>query len=882
MVGKTLSHYEILEQIGKGGMGEVYLAEDKTLGRKVALKVLAETVSADNRRMNRFEREARSLAAINHPNIVTIYTVEEAEGTRFLTMELVEGRSLDKLIPDGGLPSERFFALSIPIADALATAHEKGITHRDLKPSNVMVSEEGRVKVLDFGLAKLLPRFDEFESTQAATEALTQEGRLVGTVPYMSPEQIEGGPVDHRTDVFALGIVLYEMATGRRPFGGDTSPSLMSSILKDQPPSVTEIREGVPRQLARIIGRCLEKDPRRRFQSALDLKNELDELRQEVESGVTQPASTTTTTGAAPRSRIPWLVAVAAVVALAAVLGWMILARRDAATTETDQPPVSQSMRITQLTTAGVSRDAAISPDGKLVVHVVEDASGQSLWIRQVVTASDVQIVPAARAKYDGLTFSPDGNFVYFVRGEERAVQGDLYVVPALGGAERLVLKEIDGPVSFSPDSRRMAFIRAFEGHAVHAVVLADADGTEEREISRGEGLDLMNSSSAAWAPDGSRIAVTGGRLEPRFEEMIMVVPVEGGDLAEVSSRTWLAAGPVAWLPDGSGLVVAATSQATYTGDQLWRVSYPEGEVSRITNDLNDYDHVSIAASGESLVTIQDDIQSLLWIVPASPEKEARKVSISPRNYDGLGGLDWTDDGRIVFDSLVGGEVGIWVARSDGGNREQLTSGARLDFAPRVCGSEVVFLSDRGGNVNVWRVGLGGGNPIQLTFGALDVAASCPRDGQWILFMRMEKDQNVLYRLPIEGGEPQKVTAEDVAFGSGSVSPDGERISYGFVDKPSDRYRMAVIDVGGGEPTHVLDYQGGPSAWAPDGSAYDFAVTRDGVTNIWRYRLEGGEPERLTDFETDRIFSFRWSPDGEHLALTRGARLSDVILIEGF
>jgi serine/threonine protein kinase/tetratricopeptide (TPR) repeat protein len=284
VIGTTLAHYRITAALGAGGMGEVWRAEDTKLGREVALKVLPEEFAADPQRLDRFEREARAVASLNHPHIVTIHSVEEADGVRFLTMELIEGRSLDKLIPEGGLDLEGFFELATPLAEAISAAHDKSVIHRDLKPSNVMVDDAGRVKVLDFGLAKLQKAGGVSDSTELPTEALTGIGMIVGTVPYMSPEQIEGKAVDHRTDIFSLGVLLYEMATGERPFSGDSQPALMSSILKDAPQPVVDIRSDFPRHLGRIIARCLEKDRRDRYQTARVVFNELKALLRESSS----------------------------------------------------------------------------------------------------------------------------------------------------------------------------------------------------------------------------------------------------------------------------------------------------------------------------------------------------------------------------------------------------------------------------------------------------------------------------------------------------------------------------------------------------------------------------------------------------------------------
>ena len=283
-IGASLAHYKILERIGAGGMGEVFAADDRRLHRKVALKLLPRELASDPSRRERFEREAKAVAALNHPNIVTIYSIDEAEGVQFLTMELVLGKNLDHFIPAGGMPLDRFFDLAVPIADALSAAHARGIAHRDLKPGNIMVTGDGRVKVLDFGLAKLLQEAPEAESSESPTESGTAEGELRGTVPYMSPEQAQGRSVDHRSDIFSLGVILHELATGERPFQGECSAEILSSILRDAARPVTGLRPDLPRHLARIVRRCLEKDPGRRYQVTQDLRNDLEDLRKEIVS----------------------------------------------------------------------------------------------------------------------------------------------------------------------------------------------------------------------------------------------------------------------------------------------------------------------------------------------------------------------------------------------------------------------------------------------------------------------------------------------------------------------------------------------------------------------------------------------------------------------
>ena len=364
MIGTAVSHYRVVRLLGKGGMGEVYQAEDTKLGRRVALKLLPKHFAAVGDRRERFEREARTVALLNHPSIVTIHSVEEVDGLPFLTMELVEGRTLAESIPAKGLPLDRFLKIAIPLADAVAAAHQRGVLHRDLKPANVMVTSDSRVKVLDFGLAKLKEEVAAADAGSLPTDELTGEGRMLGTVAYMSPEQAEGKAVDQRTDIFSLGIVLYEMASGERPFKGDSSVSIFTAILRDEPSPITQVRPDLPRDLARIIRHALAKDPEHRYQTAKDLRNDLEELRDSISSGELERAQAAPATSPR-RSGAPWMAAAALLVLLAAgsYLIW-----------KPESPPAARpfdGMRIARITADGnASSGAAISRDGRYVgVH---------------------------------------------------------------------------------------------------------------------------------------------------------------------------------------------------------------------------------------------------------------------------------------------------------------------------------------------------------------------------------------------------------------------------------------------------------------------------------------------------------------------------------
>ena len=408
--GARLGPYEILAAIGAGGMGEVYLARDPRLGREVAIKVLLGGAVDSAERRARFEREAKAIAALNHPNIVTIFAVEEAEGVPFFTMEHVDGRTLAQMIPAGGLPLGELLRIAIPLTDAVGAAHQRGILHRDLKPANVMVTTNGRIKVLDFGLAKLREVVEQADGTTLPTAQVTGEGRILGTVAYMSPEQAEGKALDQRSDVFSLGVMLYEMATGQRPFKGDTSVSVISAILKDTPGSITELRPELPRDLGRIVKHALSKDPEHRYQTAKDLRNDLETLKEDLDSGEVKPVAAMMAPAARGGGRW-WVWPAAIVVAAAVIAGGMFMLRPAKAPDAPSPSRPFDEITIRGLTSDGNAAQAvAVSPDGRYVAHAFVEAGRQGLRVRQAETSATVQVVAPADVQIAGVTFTPDGN----------------------------------------------------------------------------------------------------------------------------------------------------------------------------------------------------------------------------------------------------------------------------------------------------------------------------------------------------------------------------------------------------------------------------------------------------------------------------------------
>jgi serine/threonine protein kinase/Tol biopolymer transport system component len=670
--GTRLGSFEIVSLLGAGGMGEVYRARDPRLQRDVAIKLLPEIVAGDAERRERFTREALAVAALNHPHIVTIHSVETVGAAVFLTMELVEGRSLAEVLPPAGLPLERVLTIGIAVADAVSAAHQKGITHRDLKPANIMLGEgeqAGRVKVLDFGLAKVIEaQVGAPTASLLPTEApahtgpLTGEGRILGTVAYMSPEQAEGKPIDGRSDLFSLGVVLYEMATGRRPFTGETNLSTLSSILKDTPRSVTDINPALPRDFGRIVRRALAKDPERRYQSAKDLRNDLEDLKASLDSGELVPQSDAGRVVSSTRhARGLALGAAVLLLGLAAAL-YVVLGRDVQRVSDEPGPSAALgNLQVTQLTTSGTAERPAISPDGRYVAYVQRDGNDYSLWIRQTTTTSNVRIVaPESGVTLFGATFTPDVTSVDFVR-QQAGGRLDIWRVPFLGGTPRFFVADVASSISWAPDGQRMAFLRARVSPLSTQVIVAAADGGQERVLTSGQASSVIPSLNApwrpdlppAWSPDGQRIAIAAvGIGKGGTTGRVLVVESGSGSIQQVALPDGGVNG-LSWL-DARSLVVNRALQLG-APNQLLRVPFPAGPVSRLTNDPNDYVGVSLNGDRTGLVTARRDSRMDIWLgdgAGAMGSDVAHRVPISVER------LAWSGD-RLLYGAQVAGKPAI-------------------------------------------------------------------------------------------------------------------------------------------------------------------------------------------------------------------------------
>ncbi len=907
--GTQLGRYEIRSKIGAGGMGEVYLAQDTKLDRKVALKILPANVADNRDRMSRFIQEAKAASALNHPNIITIHEIDETDSVHFIATEFIDGETLRQRMKNAPLRLGEGLDIAAQIASALAAAHAAGIVHRDIKPENVMLRRDGIVKVLDFGLAKLSERTDtRAVDTEAATKALvqTEPGVVMGTAAYMSPEQARGLAVDARTDIFSLGVVIYELVAGQAPFGGATRSDLIVALLERDPPPLARFTPEAPAELERLVMKTLAKDRDERYQTAKDLLIDLKGLKQKLvvdaaiersappelvaEGGEAKPtdgqvvstalstAARTAVEGKRITSRVEYVVSeikrhraatIAVVVLVVAAVG--LAAYRFLSQRESSTP--FQTLRISQLTTIGKVFLASISPDGKYIAYAVDDGEQQSLWVRQVATTSNVQVVPSAAGQYRGITFTPDGNYVDYVVWERSKNTISLYQVSALGGAPRKLLDDVHTPISFSSDGKRFAFVR-LNPHGEYALVIAKADGSGEQELAKRKLPDFyFPQGGPAWSPDGRIIACAAGSLTAGFHVSVVAVRLENGAENAVTSHRWFWVGQPKWLKNGRGLVMTAKDRLSGP-EQIWELSYPGGEAKQLTNDLNDYHSLSLNSDSSIIAAVQSVRISSVWLAPSADSSRARQIA--PGYYDSLA---WTPEGRIVYASSESGNPDIWIMDADGSNHKQLTFDAHTDFDPVTSpdGRYVVFISDRAGAFNLWRMNLDGSNLKQLTSGGGGESPYFSSDGKWVLYSDFGHGKMNLWKVPIDGGSAAQIS--DKGSWSPVVSPDGKLIACYYAEDEAGAAKLAIIPFEGGPPVKMFDIISLAVHWTPDGRSLTYLVDNKGVSNIWRQPLGGGPASQLTDFKTDRIFWFDWSRDGKQLAFVRGAVSSDVVLI---
>jgi len=934
MIGETISYYKILAILGSGGMGRVFRAEDMRLGRQVALKFLSEELTRDPAALERFQREARAASSLNHPGICTIYDIGDQDGLPFLVMELLEGQTLRERLAGRPLATNELLDWGIQIADALDAAHSRGVVHRDIKPANLFVTSRNLVKILDFGLAKQAvgrrvaePVGTGNTTTQATTDnvLLTSPGAALGTVAYMSPEQARGEELDGRTDLFSLGAVLYEMASGKPAFDGATSAVVFDAILNRQPEPASGRNVALPPRFEEIIAKAIEKERDLRYQTAAELRADLKRLKRDTESSRLQvlsggkstaaggvrtsisaidalepaPLTPEAKTAALPlrRSR-KWLWPVVAGIALVTAGAFLGLGLRGRNGPHNES--TFMKMMISPVTSSGNIQSLAISPDGKWLAYVQSENGASSVWVRQLATGSVARVVPASGDPYRSPTFSPDGNYLYFIAREMKADHSNLYQVPSLGGTPRQVVFDVDSPISFSPNGKQFVFMRQSPETMTSTVMIANGDGSGERKLASLSYPASFAQSGPSWSPDGLRIAVLRTATDDPDEFQLETIDANSGAEKRLGNDVWAYPAQLTWLRDGSGIVFTIPKSPSSFNAQLWEVVYPTGNTLRITNDLNYYAGTSVSGDDITLATTQLSFAAALAIASGgsgSAFSEPHPITSGLGRADGLGGVAWVRPDTIMYTYYTSGVLRMASVAAKGGDPHDIAVPSGSPMWPSACerSSDFVFaLLDGVGHSTIWRGDSKGANLKQITSGVEDERPSCSPDGQFVVFQDASSTPERLMKIAIEGGPPVQIGKEHLEYPV--VSPDGASVAGSYEPGPDKAVRLATLGIAGGEVQNVYnlpqganlgDEAGARVAWAKDGHAIFFLVNKNGVSNVWAQGLVApGQtppaPRPVTNFTSDMIWSFALSPDGEETVFARGRYVGDAVLISHF
>ncbi len=930
MLGESFSHFRILQKLGAGGMGEVYVAEDLRLGRRVAIKLLPPSLVAQAAARERFQREARAIAALNHPHICVLHEVGEAERTGeppqpFLVMELLEGQTLREKIHGQPQPLPQILHWGIQLADGLAAAHQAGLIHRDLKPANIIITRRGDAKILDFGLARItrpsLPGFDsQAETVTVMPDQLTSPGMTLGTVAYMSPEQARGETADARSDLFSLGVIFHEMATGQQLFNGKSAAETFKQILADPALSLRQSRPDLPPELDAIVAKMLEKDPELRCQTAAEVRADLKRLERASAGRMTAaiaaeagagaaavrapaPASRAEPVSAAPRA-IPAAPAsdsqivsallrrhrrglfIGALLLLLAGSGdWIwrqYLAGAQALLRAWQHP------RAEQFTSSGNITYAAISRNGQYVAYIRQTAQGESLWLHQIATPGGVQVVaPGIYRGYRGLIFTPDSNYLYFLAGN--LVRPSLYQIPVLGGQARLMLDNIQSLPAFSPGGHRFAFIRFDVTKNIDQLRIASSDMAVSHKLADAPPtMQWTNSSLSfgvtytpqtkvlAWSRDGRRIygILTKNGTNTRLAAV---------NVATGQKRLF---GPNAIYMDLEALpgtrelwTVASGNFSMLYSPQIELIGYPSGQSATITSGLGAFSGLSLTANGQTLATVEKRASSAIWIWPRQQSAPQPWIA-SSSNLPGMDSLAWGAQHDLLFTRHQPGYENIW--RAQWGSDTPAAQITQNQISPSylvVSPNGRHFLFGGYSDATLHLAQLAGGPSHLLKSNA--IAGFYGAGGQTIYYVKQNNNYQTLYRMPRQGGSGRQVAQQFIGMMyQPRLSPKGQRLLIETHDPQTGKAVSAIFYLHQPRQISYFPLHQLPE-WMPDGQAISYVRTVHGIQNIWlqtlRNNLPFGQPRQLTHFRDRQIAGYAWAPDGT-LAIARLQQSSDVVL----